>query len=179
MLASSPDLSLLRLSQAVPLTAVPVETGLTRCLRIRLHQQAQGLIPLHLLTEVMPITLADIMPIPEMSDYLMGVGNWRGDALWLVDLGSFLGQPRLIDREKVLPTVLALVVRRRGQLVGFCVEQVMTIEAYDLGQLHPWSAELQTSQLHEVTAGYVIDSDHQFLPLLNVDRLLDPMLGGS
>lgn len=179
MLASSSELTLLHHPQAIPLTAAPAETGLTRCLRVRLHQQGQGLIPLHLLTEVMPITLADIMPIPELSGYLMGVGNWRGDAIWLVDLGGLLGQPRLIDRDKVPPTVLTLVVRQGGHLVGFCVEQVMTIEAYDLEQLHSWSSDLHPSQLQQVSAGYVIDSEHQSLPVMNVDILLQHVLGGS
>ncbi len=179
MLASSPELTRLNHPPAILLTAAPADVGLTRCLRVRLHQQGQGLIPLHLLIEVMPITLADIMPIPELSGYLMGVGNWRGDAIWLVDLGGVLGQPRFIDQEKVPPTVLTLVVRQGSQLVGFCVEQVMTIEAHDLGQLHPWSPELQTSQLQQVSAGYVIDAEHQSLPVMNVDILLQHVLGGS
>ena len=43
------------------------------------------------ITEVLKIELPQIVPIPQMPPWVMGVYNWRGDILWMVDLSHLLG----------------------------------------------------------------------------------------
>ena len=49
------------------------------------------MLPIAQITEVLKIKLARIVPIPQLPPWVMGVHNWRGDILWMVDLSHLLG----------------------------------------------------------------------------------------
>ena len=49
------------------------------------------MLPIVQITEVLKIEFPQIVPIPQMPSWVMGVYNWRGDILWMVDLGHLLG----------------------------------------------------------------------------------------
>ncbi len=60
-------------------------------LRFRLLPDSTALLPVHQITEVLTIPLSQIVPIPHMPAWTMGVYNWRGEILWIVDLGHLVG----------------------------------------------------------------------------------------
>ncbi|PSR13116.1 chemotaxis protein CheW [filamentous cyanobacterium CCP3] len=39
----------------------------------------------------MKLTIGQVVPMFDMAPWVMGVYNWRGDMLWIADLGHFLG----------------------------------------------------------------------------------------
>jgi positive phototaxis protein PixI len=60
-------------------------------LRFQLYPDTKAMLPIAQITEVLKIQLRQIMPIPQMPTWVMGVYNWRGDILWMIDLGQLLG----------------------------------------------------------------------------------------
>lgn len=60
-------------------------------LQFYLDSEIRVMLPVAQITEVLKIELARIVPIPQMPPWVMGVYNWRGDILWMVDLGHLLG----------------------------------------------------------------------------------------
>src|SRR4028119_505422 len=60
-------------------------------LRFRLFPNTIALLPVPQLTEVLTIRSSQIVPIFHMPAWVMGVYNWRGEILWMVDLGHLVG----------------------------------------------------------------------------------------
>lgn len=60
-------------------------------LKFQLYPDTKAMLPIAQITEVLKIQLRQIMPIPQMPSWVMGVYNWRGDILWMIDLGQLLG----------------------------------------------------------------------------------------
>ncbi|GBF83604.1 chemotaxis signal transduction protein [Aphanothece sacrum FPU3] len=77
---------------------LPSPTGETRnrssleqFLRFDLVPDTTLMLPVAQLTEVLTVPLGQIVPIPHMPPWVMGIYNWRGEILWMVDLGHLLG----------------------------------------------------------------------------------------
>jgi positive phototaxis protein PixI len=60
-------------------------------LQFFLEPDTNLVLPLFQLTEVLTVPLGQITPIPHMAPWVMGVHNWRGEVLWVIDFGAFLG----------------------------------------------------------------------------------------
>lgn len=60
-------------------------------LRFHLFPDTTALLPVHQITEVLTFPVNQIVPIPHMPAPIMGVYNWRGEILWIVDLGHLVG----------------------------------------------------------------------------------------
>ena len=60
-------------------------------LRFRLEPDTKVMLPIGQITEVLKIAIGNIVPIPEMPAWIMGVYNWRGEILWMLDLGHLIG----------------------------------------------------------------------------------------
>lgn len=125
--------SVLAVSSFEPLELNPLlpEINLSKLLRFPLGLQDSGLLPLEQIAEIIRINLAEILPIPEMPSCILGICNWRGEMLWLLDLNHLVGYPLLTRRV----TPVAIVVKVNEQAIGLVVPQVDDIESYDLQQL--------------------------------------------
>ena len=60
-------------------------------LKFQLDPRTKAMLPIDHITEVLKVQLGQIVPIPQMPPWVMGVYNWRGDILWMVDLGHLIG----------------------------------------------------------------------------------------
>ena len=58
-----------------------------------------ALIEIELVTELVNILVDRVVPMPHLPPAVMGVYNWRGEILWIVDLAMLLGggSPRRRD----------------------------------------------------------------------------------
>ena len=83
---------------------------LEQFLRFRLAPDTTLLLPVTQLTEVITIPLGQIVPIPEMPPWVMGVYNWRGEILWIVDLGALLGLTPWHQQPQVTPIYRSIVL---------------------------------------------------------------------
>ncbi|MGK7949457.1 MAG: chemotaxis protein CheW [Xenococcaceae cyanobacterium] len=60
-------------------------------LRFSLEPDTKLMLPIEQITEVLKIAVGNIVPIPEMPSWIVGVYNWRGEILWMADLGHLIG----------------------------------------------------------------------------------------
>jgi positive phototaxis protein PixI len=113
------------------LEALPLETNLSKLLRFSLGNDDSGLLPVEHIKEIIKVKLAEILPIPEMPSCVLGICNWRGQMLWLIDLNHLVGYfPLSTD---LIPFTIILQVNE--QVLGLVVQQVDDIEFHNLQQL--------------------------------------------
>lgn len=165
-----------------PLDSLPPEFH-QRFLRVSLGRQDSALVPLEQITEIVKVNPVDILPVPEMPDWVLGVCNWRGEMLWLIDFNPIVGYPSQFQptqfqpnsrspiqsdiqthsessfssgssSSSLLPALLmVLVVQIHYQSIGIVVPKINDIELYDLQQLQPPIPGLFPPDLLPLVAG--------------------------
>lgn len=108
-----------------------------RLLRFPLGHQDSALLPLEQIGEVLRVNATEILPVPEMPHCVLGICNWRGDMLWLVDLNHLMGYLPLEQQGQLSAALVVLVVQVNDQSVGLVVAQVNDIEYHNLQHLQP------------------------------------------
>lgn len=118
-----------------------------RLLRISLGGQDTALLPLEQITEILKVDKTHILSIPEMPNCVLGVCDWQGKMLWLVDLNNLIGYPSVFQPTDFQPTGflqaglstawMILVVEVRHHCIGIVVQQVNDIELHSLQDLQP------------------------------------------
>ncbi|MBD0344676.1 MAG: chemotaxis protein CheW [Coleofasciculus sp. Co-bin14] len=121
-----------------PLTLEPLppETR-QRLLRFPLSPRESALLPLDQITEILRLNVADILPVPEMPSCVLGICNWRGEMLWLIDLNHLVGCPPVLNQGQVSASPVAMVVQVNDHSIGLVVSQVNDIELHELEHLQP------------------------------------------
>lgn len=80
-------------------------------LRFHLVPDTTAMLPVYQMTEVLTVPIGGIVPIPHMPAWVMGVYNWRGEILWMVDLGHLIGLTPLYQHATSRPDYRAIVIR--------------------------------------------------------------------
>ena len=149
------------------------EDEAARFLRFPLGDETTGLLSLDRLVEVIKVRPQEILPIPEVPEYLLGIVNRRGEAVWIVDLLYLIGATHLSQRELVPEVYMAILVQAEEQAIGLLVERVSSIEVYNSTNLQPFPAQTLPSRLLTFFEGYFVDSGGNTLALLNVDTIIE------
>ncbi len=149
------------------------EDEATRFLRFSLGKEIIGLLSLDRLVEVLKVRPSEILPIPQVPNYLLGIANRRGEAVWMVDLSYLMGAIHLSQREIIPEICTAILVQAQEQAIGLLVEQVYSIEVYNLSNLQPFPAQSLPSTLLSFLEGYFVDSEGKTLTLLDVDTIIE------
>jgi positive phototaxis protein PixI len=155
---------------------------------LRLHlASTPALIPLHQIAEILTISSGQIVPIPGMPAWVLGIHNWRGEILWMVDLAYLCGLPPLYQRATNISAHKAIVLRIRenakaltqakGQLLGLGVDQVEDIEWCNLDEIQPHPHSTVTPELARFLDGFWSKSNDDMLAVLNGAAILAAMLG--
>lgn len=111
---------------------LPPETR-QRLLRFSLGSEDSALLPLEQIAEILRINVAEILSVPKMPSCVLGICNWQGEMLWLVDINHLVGYPPIDWTVVVSPMVI--VIQLNQQSVGLVVQQVKDIELHELSQL--------------------------------------------
>lgn len=115
--------------QPDPLGLAPVpEDTRQRFLRFRVSGENVTLLPLAKVAEVLQLTTAEILPIPDVPPWLLGMCNWRGEMLWLADVSRLMGEVPLWRQVPTLEHPMVIVVRSDERAVGLLVEQVDDVD---------------------------------------------------
>jgi positive phototaxis protein PixI len=162
----------------------------TDFLRLRLTAQIPVLLPIQQLTEVLNVPENQIMPIPDVPAWVMGVHNWRGEILWMIDLGHLCGlapwyqQPmsRSVHSAVVLNGDHSSDVSTKSDAkgaVGAVIRQVEEIESFNPQVVQPslpasFLPELG-SELTRFATGYWQKSEYEILALLDAVAILNQM----
>lgn len=128
-------------------------------LRFALGSHDKGLLPLDAIAEVINVTVADILPVPEMPSCVLGIYNWRGKMLWLVDLNHLVDYRPLLQPGTTLESVMAMVIQMNGQSIGLVVQLVKDIELHDATQLQKAPVGLFPPRLLSFVKGYLLNAD--------------------
>lgn len=139
-------------------------------LRLRLSAQIAALLPMQQLTEVLTVSETQIMPIPHLPAWAMGVHNWRGEILWMVDLGHLCGLSPWYEAARAQHAAVVLNLPEQpdiNQRLGLVVQQIEEIESCMLQNIQPWPPATAPAQLKPFTAGYWQKSAQESLPVLD------------
>lgn len=123
-------------------------------LRLHLVPDTTAMLPVNQITEVLTIPIAQVVPIPHMPAWVMGAYNWRGEVLWIVDLGHLVGLTPLHQYANNYSTYSTVVIRNAqpgavsgtqntgSKVLGLLVNRVEDLESCnpDLIQSPPQSA---------------------------------------
>ncbi|AFZ30009.1 CheW protein [Gloeocapsa sp. PCC 7428] len=139
-----------------PSIATEQTTGVTQqFLRVHLVPDTTAMLAVNQITEVLTIPIAQVVPIPHMPGWVLGVYNWRGEILWIVDLGHLLGLTPLSQQTTYYSTYTAVVIRNAQsekftpgnqntgeKMLGLLVNRVEDLESCnpDIIQSPPQSA---------------------------------------
>jgi purine-binding chemotaxis protein CheW len=105
------------------------------CLRFDVPSGNEYALPASGVREVMSVYFDRITPIPNASPFFLGTYNWRGQVIWVADLGQFLGDLVLVNTDQ--NEVSVLIVEEQELVMGFAVRAVANTEWLDVTQLLP------------------------------------------
>ncbi len=144
----------------------PTNLARQQLLRFRLQPDLAAAIDLDRVTELVNIPLDShaerlrqrIVPMPHLSPAVMGVYNWRGEILWIVDFGRLLGlsaagSPR--HYRSLQPTiVVSNTTGGETHAIGLVVEEIAEIEWYETAQIQPPTPDRHHQTLSSWITGY-------------------------
>lgn len=114
-----------------------------------------GLLAVEAIQEILYVTLVQLLPVPDMPDCVVGIHNWRGEMLWIVDLNHLLGLGG-IDLD-TLSTVAVIVICQGDRTIGLMVKTVGEILPYNPEQLQSPNG-LFAPELEPFITGYLRES---------------------
>lgn len=154
-------------------------------LQFQLVPETRALLPMAQLAEVLTIPIGQITPIPQVPSWMMGVYNWRSEALWMIDLASLIGltpwhqQPlRTNYSAVVLLTGLpkTLVTHAADQAIGLVINQAEIISRCDpdtfIQSLPSLSNDIAPPCLEPFLRGYHTMPDGKQVSVLGGDSIL-------
>jgi positive phototaxis protein PixI len=155
-------------------------------LRFFLEPKTRLMLPIEQITEVLKIGVGQIVPIPQMPPWVMGVYNWRGNILWMVDLGHLLGfnswYQQGVNTSNYTAIVIAPDKADRSQVVGnellslgAIVTRVEDIEWCNTDLIQSPPASSVTPALAPFLRGYWLDRHDEMILVINGKAIIAAM----
>jgi positive phototaxis protein PixI len=94
----------------------------------------RGMLAAELVREVVNWDVQQIVPIFDAPEAVMGVGSYRGDVLWLVDLPCLLGVTPLYHQAGRQHYSI-IVLKQKEKMVGLAVAQVGQLLSFETAQI--------------------------------------------
>lgn len=149
-----------------------------RSLRFALSPQDSAIVPLEQITEVFSLEWTKISPVPEMPPWVLGICNWQGEMLWVIDFCNFVGYTPLLQAP-IASVLMVMVVQvdqpdqpsnvsGRSQSIGIAVPAIDEIEFHDLHSLQPVVPSLFSSELLPLILGLLPEQND---PVLNLKAI--------
>lgn len=170
--------SLMEVIQPIPEAKEAEATA--RFLRFSFSPSETALLALDSIRQVLKVRPQSLLNVPDMPAFVVGICNFHGEMLWMVDLGWQLGfqgistewgslrsQPYMASGFQ--PNAMAIVIQSQSKSLGLMVPQVIDIERHDPTQLQPPTADLFPATLLPFIQGYLVRSSS---PVLDANRLI-------
>lgn len=144
-----------------------------RFLRFYLHPNTKVMLPVGQITEVLKLQLAQIVPIPQMPSWVMGVYNWRGEILWMVDLAHLLGlEPWYQNQMRRHTAIILSPDRESGDrsnniCLGLIVSRIEDLETCDITQIQSALNLQVNTQLGSFLQGYWLKPEGEMILALD------------
>jgi positive phototaxis protein PixI len=121
------------------------------------------------LTEVLTLSAQQIIPIPDLDRSVMGVCNWRGEVLWLVDLDVVLNGTPLPPPQGTHYS--AIILHHNGQTLGLVVSQITQMVWCSAADIQPLPRTKQMPHTSPFIQGYCASSQSDPFLVLNTAEI--------
>ena len=170
---------------AILARVAPANTGTSvpdlreKFLRFQLGPDGKALLPLDIIYQVMRVPKPEILPVPQMPNCVLGIYNWRGEMLWLVDIGQMMGFGP-VTGEVSLPLsyqagmggdLMAIAIQVNNLSFGLIVPQINDIELHDPHHLLVPSIGLFPPEVVPYLKGYLIGANNEVLMVVNAEAI--------
>ncbi len=160
------------------------KTATESLLQFHLVPDTTALISISQLSEVLKVDLRDIVPIPQLPPWVMGIYNWRGEILWIIDLGGCVGLTPLSEQSLVSRKFPLVVLRQEDysgnlQTLGLLVKAVEGITPIDPYGIQSPPETTFTPELSRVLRGYWLNSAGEMLMVLSGTAIFEQMPNNS
>lgn len=153
-------------------------------LRFYLEPITTMMLPIEQVAEVLKISLNKIVPIPQMSPWIMGVYNWRGEILWTIDLGHLLGLNTWQEQEINNTNATAIILsfpngsKAKGtekKSLGLIIKNVEDIEWCNNELIQPPLISAITPALAPFVTGYWLKPGGEIILVLEGNSIINNM----
>jgi positive phototaxis protein PixI len=127
------------------------------------------------LVEILNLSLGQVVPIPDVPVFVMGVCNWRGEVLWVVDLSYMLGFEPLYQHGFTQTTYKVILLRSQGKTIGLAVRNVEQMVWCNPEQIQSSSTSYVTSELSSCIQGYYLNAKQELMLVLDGEALFQTM----
>lgn len=155
-------------------------TKLHQYLRFHLEPKTDLILPVTQIIEVLTVPTGKIVPIPHMPTQVMGVYNWRGEILWMVDLGRLFGLTSW--QEQTIASGLKAIVlspnaasKIKGEMLGLVVNRVEDIELCNKDEIQSPPSSALSPEMAPFVAGYWLNSRDEMLVTLDGEAIMAAM----
>jgi positive phototaxis protein PixI len=137
-----------------------------------------ALMEVNLVTELVNVPIDRVVPMPHLPPAVMGVYNWRGEILWIVDLAMLLGtRTSLLRTRSLQPTIIVSNAikneARQQRTVGLVVDEIAEIEWCDLEEIDSILPTDIHPQFSRWTSGLWQAANGESFLVLNGDKILN------
>ncbi|MBC7882156.1 MAG: purine-binding chemotaxis protein CheW [Anaerolineae bacterium] len=150
-----------------PLISPPLELK-EQFLAFALDDQSRGLVAIHQVVEVLSVPSFEIISLPQMSECIVGVYNWRGEILWMVDLSEFLGYPQTPTARQMV----AIVVHVEGLHMGWIVSKVEDTVWHPRNAIQPAPPMAFAPEIEPYLRGYLLQPNGDTSLILDAAAIL-------
>ncbi len=89
-----------------------------------LTKDIHAMLPTEQVAEILNLPPDQIAPIPDMPPAVLGICNWRGGILWLLDLAQILDFKPLYAQDWRQQNYRILILQTKNNILGVAVNQV-------------------------------------------------------
>lgn len=151
-------------------------------LQFQLTPDTTALLPLLQLTEVLTIPNGQIVPIAHMPLCVMGVYNWRGEILWMVDLAQLVGLTPLYQQNPNPSVYRAIVLSipgdeitsssHKNHTLGLVINRVEDIELCHQQLIQSPPSSSVNPKLAPFLQGYWLKANGEILVVLDGEAIM-------
>lgn len=176
-------------NRVIDRTQIPIESPRQQFLRFQLQPSAPDRvaplswsIEIDRVTELVNLPIDRVVPMPQLPPAVMGVYNWRGEILWIIDLATFLGvsDPTAPRRHRSLEPLMIINVsaasnssieNEQQQPIGLIVDEISEIEWCDRELIRSAVPANIAPTLSKWVTGSWQSIAGENLPILNVNAI--------
>lgn len=156
--------------------------GEIQFLSFPLGSDTQAMLSVDQLTEVLTLPVGQIVPIPDMAAYVLGAYNWRGEILWVIDLGQLLGLEPLHQQLGNAASYKVLVSQpdlQAAAYLGLAVTNVDDMHWCNPSDIESAPTAAGTPNLSPFLRGFTLSSKGEMLLAIDAAAIFDRMLSSS
>ena len=131
-----------------------------------------AVIALQQIIEVFQVSLGEICNVPQMPGCVLGIYNWRGEMLWLVDLEEMLGYQPQSQTTNSLTRMMAIVLQSEEKYLGILVRHLIDIESLDTQHMKSPDSQLFIPEISTVLKGYFINATEEAIISLDATAII-------